>query len=633
MFRPRSMQKVEILLLRRDLAPLLKALAAARIIHLCRIEAGGPGDTEPPAGEDDLLARYCEFLALTSGLQADLGLETATGQPLDAADFPAWEEWAARVRDELDGLRARQGELRRCRLRLVAAALLLRRLAGVPGAYHELAQPRFTCLQLGLLPGSALPERAALPESCQIYSLGRIGNWNLVAVLALRRGETSLERLLDDLQFSPIPLFQRVRGDLAEVAGRLRRLRRRLRERLASLQDRLGDLLRTSAPLLRDRRSSVAVELHLLEERREFGFTRRTVAIGGWVTERRQRELQGLLEESCGGRFQLRETAASDGETPVLMTNPRLLRPFQKVLEVLGTPSYREIEPTPLLACGFLLLFGMMFGDVGHGLVLVLAGLALRRWSRWRDLGLVMAEVGCCAALFGVLFGSYFGWEGLAEPLWFSPLHDIPRLMAVAVALGVALITVGMLLRIVNGLRQEPPARVLTDRFGAAGLGFYLAILTGGFLAVRSILPPAALALAGLPLAAVFFHPFTEPQERGVPRYQLCAEGLIEILETVLGLLANTFSFLRVAAFGLAHVGLSLAVFALADQVLSLPLGGVLAGLVHLVGNLLILILEGLVVSIQAVRLQFYEFFGKFFRGGGTRFTPLALNPVTERRL
>jgi V/A-type H+-transporting ATPase subunit I len=245
-----------------------------------------------------------------------------------------------------------------------------------------------------------------------------------------------------------------------------------------------------------------------------------------------------------------------------------------------------------------------------------------------------MTEVGCFAALFGILFGSFFGWEGLFDPLWFSPMHNIPLLMVAALAVGVGLMTGGMVLRVVNGLRQEPASTVLTDRYGVAGMSFYLGSLILGYLVYRSLVPPASLALLVLPLAAVFFHPFTEAGEKeGTPAYLLCAEGSIEVLETVLGFLANTFSFLRVAAFGLAHVGLSLAVYALAEQAMNLPLGIVFAGLVHLIGNLVILVLEGLIVSIQTVRLEFYEFFGKFFRGGGIRFNPLALDPFAERRL
>jgi len=627
------MHQVEVLLLRRDLAPSLKALAAARIIHLYRIEAGGGDRPEEAGGEEELLGRYREFAVQASRLAGELGSEPAAPQLLDPAGLSEWEEWIARLRKQLDGLRHRQGELQRCRVRLTAIALFLRRLPGAQGSFERLVNLRIFDLRLGLLPTSALPELTVLPGGCRVYPLARMGKQTLLAVLCLRRNEKDLTRGLDRLPFSPIPIFQQVRGDLPEVAQRIRRVQSRLRRRLGRLNGKEKDLRRANEISLRDRRYSVAVEIHLLERQREFGFTRRTVAIGGWVPARRLHELETLLQKTCPGGFQMRKTAARGGETPVLLFNPRLLRPFQKILGAYGTPSYQEIEPTPLLAFGFMLLFGMMFGDLGHGLVLIVAGLAIHRWSRWRDEGLIMTEVGCFAALFGVLFGSVFGWEGLFDPLWFSPMHDIPLLMGTALAVGVGLMTTGMALRVVNGLRQEPAATVLTDRYGVAGMSFYLGSLILGHLVYRSLLPSSSLALLAVPLAAVFFHPFTEPREKGgASGYLLCAEGAIEVIETVLGFLANTFSFLRVAAFGLAHVGLSLAVFALADQVMDLPLGIVLAGLVHLLGNLLILVLEGLIVSIQTIRLEFYEFFGKFFRGGGTRFSPLALDPSAERR-
>jgi len=627
MFRPLAMQQVEILLLRRDLVPAMRTLAAARIIHLYRLEAGTAATAADPQ-----LERYHQFLAHSDRLAKDLDIDPAGGRLLAIDDFPAWESWVGGLGETLLRLRLRQREGRRCRLRLIALALLLQRAGELQGACRILTELRFSALELGLLPTTALAELAALPEGCRVYPLARIGRQSLIAVLALRRNQTTLAETLTSLRFVPLHRFQHLRGGYREISTRLRRVRARLRARQNRLRRKVDSLRQTNAHPLRDRLASVTVEVHLLEERQGFGFTRRTVAIGGWASKRRLRELRSRLQAVCGTRYQLQEMAACSDATPVLLANPAPLRPFQRILAVLGTPGYREVEPTPLLAGGFLLLFGLMFGDFGHGLVLVLAGLLLRWRSRWPDVGVIMTEVGCVAALFGLLFGSCFGWEGLMEPLWFSPMHDIPRLMVIAVALGAALMIGGMLLRIVNGWGEEPAAEVLSDRFGMAGLLFYLGCLVLGYLVYHALLPPTVLVLAALPLVAVFCHPLTRPREQGVSISLLCAEGAVEVLETVLGLLANTFSFLRVAAFGLAHVGLSMATFALADQLLPLPLGVVLAALVHLLGNLVILILEGLVVSIQAVRLEFYEFFGKFFRGGGVPFTPLALDPATERK-
>jgi V/A-type H+-transporting ATPase subunit I len=303
------------------------------------------------------------------------------------------------------------------------------------------------------------------------------------------------------------------------------------------------------------------------------------------------------------------------------------------MLAVLGTPVYSAIEPTPLLAIGFVVLFGMMFGDVGHGLLLLTAGLLLRRSPRFRDHGSIVAQVGLFSAFFGLLFGSFFGHEDLFPPLWFSPMHDIPRLMLAAVVLGVGLILTGLALRIVNGLREDRFWVVFTDRYGLAGLAFYGGGLLTALLVYRETLPAAALAWLALPLAAVFCHPFAERQGGAwASTGMLLAEGAIAVLETILGFLANTFSFLRVAAFGLAHAGLFMAVFAVAAEVRELPFGLFWVTFVHVAGNLVILLLEGLVVSIQAVRLEFYEIFSKFFRGGGVAYNPLVIEPGRERR-
>jgi V/A-type H+-transporting ATPase subunit I len=247
---------------------------------------------------------------------------------------------------------------------------------------------------------------------------------------------------------------------------------------------------------------------------------------------------------------------------------------------------------------------------------------------------LILAEVGLFSALFGLLFGSFFGREDIFQPLWFSPLDDIPRLMLAALALGATLILTGLSLRIFNGLRSERFWVVATDRFGLAGLIFYGGGLISGYLVYRQILPPVALVWLAAPLVAVFCHPFAERQGgQWGPTGMLLAEGAIEVLETILGFLTNTLSFLRVAAFGLAHAGLFLAVFALAEQARQLPLAPLWVVVVQVLGNAVILVLEGLVVSIQAVRLEFYEIFSKFFHGGGVVYTPLALESGRERSI
>ncbi|NIQ94693.1 MAG: hypothetical protein GWN87_11110, partial [Desulfuromonadales bacterium] len=346
---------------------------------------------------------------------------------------------------------------------------------------------------------------------------------------------------------------------MPRTSGSLPGLERRLRNLVGNLDLHVRNLLSRKYALQERHRvrlqswlRSLRTEILLLEAHRRFGYTERSAVLGGWAPSSRFDDVRQAIEEVCGCQYAVFRRPADQEDTPVEVFNPRIFRPFQKMLAVYGTPDYRELEPTPLLAVGFVLLFGMMFGDLGHGLVFVAIGWALRRKTdRWRDEGLIVMEVGGCAALFGLLFGSVFGYEELFPPLWFSPMHHIPLLMIVSLSVGISLIVTGLGLQIYNGWRQGQKAAVLTDRNGVAGLLFYVGAIISGLLIWRGILPTSAALWLALPLAGVFLHSFVAAEEQRPVGMEI-AEGLIEVMETVLGYLANTFSFLRVAAFGLA---------------------------------------------------------------------------------
>lgn len=633
MFRPRPMAQVEILLLQRDLTTALRALARARIIHLHRVEVAGSEQEVSGKIGGDLLGRYAAFTGLLEKIMGEMGIGAAPAKILFPGDFPEWEDWAEELRQRLSRLRRRHEQLTRLRAYLGFLNIFMRRLASVEGDFSELSTLNFTLLRTGLIPMASLGEIPMAIPGLTVYPLKQTGGNLLVTILAPRKHQADLERSLAASGMVVVPLPAQISGPFSAAPERMKTLQKKVRRRLRKLEARILKLRRENETLLRDRLHAIHVESRLLKTGEELGYTGRTVAIGGWVPQRRLTELREILNGACSGGFILHHARARGEETPVLFFNPALFRPFQRLLSILGTPTYGEVEPTPLLALGFLVLFGMMFGDVGHGLAFLTAGLIMRRFPRFRDAGLIVAEVGVFAALFGLLFGSIFGREDLFPPLWFSPFHDIPRLMMASVVLGASLILTGLLLRIWNGLRTERIGSVLTDRFGVAGLVFYAGSLATALFVYRGGLPAASLLWLLAPLAAIFSHPFTEREAaRWTPTGILLAEGGIEVLETVLGFLANTFSFLRVAAFGLAHVGLFMAVFAVADQVRQAAFGPLWVALVHVTGNVIILVLEGLVVSIQAVRLEFYEIFSKFFRGTGVIYSPLALDPGNERR-
>jgi V/A-type H+-transporting ATPase subunit I len=280
-----------------------------------------------------------------------------------------------------------------------------------------------------------------------------------------------------------------------------------------------------------------------------------------------------------------------------------------------GVPRYGEFDPALLFAISYVLLFGAMFGDVGHGAVLMGIALFLRGKLAWlRAVGLL---AGASACAFGMLYGSVFGFETLIQPLWMSPMHDASRMLELAILSGVGFITATFLINIYNRLGRGQLTHALFDGHALAGLLFY----AGAVLGLGNLIHGqkfgifnAAASLSGLALIAL--RHWSTSQAAVAERVLVT---LIETLETATNLFANTLSFLRVAAFSLNHVALALAVFTLANS-----LGTAGHAITVVIGNVVIIALEGGIVAIQSLRLMYYEGFSRFFSGDGVEFKPLA---------
>ncbi|KAA6184953.1 ATPase [Thiohalocapsa marina] len=331
------------------------------------------------------------------------------------------------------------------------------------------------------------------------------------------------------------------------------------------------------------------------------------VWITGWTDDIDGRRLADALDQA-DTRALLRLTRPPAGaRPPQVLRNPPWLRPFELFARALGVPASDEADPTPLLAVVVPLLFGYMFGDVGQGLVLVLAGLWL---SRRFDAARLMVLGGASAMVFGLLFGSLFGMEHLFPPLWLHPLAHPLLVLAVPLVFAVGLLSLGQLLSGLGALRR--------GQFGAwlrVDAGF-LVLYLGLVLALA--LPGSGLGwLAVVGLVWYLGGAFVQAH-----RLLGALSALGHLAENGLQLLTNTLSFARVGAFALAHAALSSAIVTMAAA------APAWAGLlILLLGNVVVILLEGLVVSIQTTRLVLFEFFNRFLRGNGRRFLPLPAPP------
>ncbi len=341
--------------------------------------------------------------------------------------------------------------------------------------------------------------------------------------------------------------------------------------------------------------------------------------ITGWIVERDAERMRKALDVRLSDRYvlQLRPPFKSELDSvPSAVRYPDWLGPFSDLVRNYGIPRYGEFDPTWLFAISFVLMFGMMFGDIGQGLVIAAGGFALRgKAKRFRPL---FIGAGLSATAFGFAYGSIFGFETVIEPLWVSPLHDPVRMLLAAVWWGVGFITVTQLLTIYNRLAAGMVSRALFDASGVAGLFLYLGAAAGVYgLATAGEYGVIAAVFSGVGLAAILAWNWMENRGGLAERFLTV---IIETFESVIGFFSNTLSFMRVAAFSINHVALALAVFTIADS-----LGTTGRWITLVIGNIIILGLEGAIVAIQVLRLEYYEGFSRFYSGSGRAFQPLAL--------
>lgn len=332
---------------------------------------------------------------------------------------------------------------------------------------------------------------------------------------------------------------------------------------------------------------------------------------------------------------------------PVKLKNCFLARPFEFYTEMYGVPKYNEIDPTLFVALTYIVIFGIMFADLGQGLLLSLIGLLMWKIKKMK-IGKILIPCGISSAVFGTIFGSVFGFEHLLDPMYKAVfgLEEKPfEVMAAentniiifgAIAIGIFLLIVAMLLNVYTSIRQKNIGRALFSSSGLAGAVFYsaavFAMLDLIFLKLNVVNLAYILGLIVFPFLLIFFsEPLSglvnrEPDWKPESWCGYIVEKLFESIEILLSYVTNTMSFLRVGAFVLVHAGMMMVVFMLAET--AGGAGSVGYWIIVVIGNALVMALEALLVSIQTLRLEYYEMFSKFYSGEGRSYEPVKL--ITE---
>jgi V/A-type H+-transporting ATPase subunit I len=647
------MKRVQVLVLERDIHSVTEGLGRLGVIHLSEAKAVEGGELLNPAHLEDALSRAHALHERVAALCSTLEI----GEDYPAADIPyaRAEELGATLKDIevrltwLGEHRKRLEDEAEAEHEVLHTAEAFRAIEVPTYALHDLA---FLHFAVGTMPSRAIETVSqAVGDRAVLLPFKSPDGRQRVAVLASRASQPALESALAENGFEAEQLPKGRSGTPAEISREAEeRLLALAKEREAAqgearaLASEFGGRLAACRQRLRTDEQMIHAQLY-------FAQTSSTYLITGYVPLARVNPLrEDLLRLTDGKAFiDVAEPPEDDPDIPTLMQNPRLLRPFQMLVGGYGCPGYREVEPTMLVGLSFLLMFGIMFGDVGQGAVLVALGFLLGRPSRsttMRDFGTLLKLAGTMGMIFGWIGGSVFGVEGAVTPPWggwFVAMEgeNVQILLSAAVCLGVVMVSLGVILNLVNRARSRDFFALVVDKFGIVGFVFYWGALGLGIktLVFHAAAPSTAevVVLVGLPLLMLFFreplhylmtrkgHGGDHPEAHKPSLFGGLVEGFVEILETVSAYVANTLSFVRVGAFALAHAALCMAIFQTEEILRTMP-GGAFWGVCVVVGgNALVIGLEGLVVSIQAVRLEYYEFFSKFFGGQGKAYQPFKL--------
>ncbi|MBL7117345.1 MAG: hypothetical protein ISS94_00970 [Candidatus Syntrophoarchaeum sp.] len=544
-------------------------------------------------------------------------------------------------------------------------------------------EKEFISVHAGKLPGRNVEElRRILEEetgenhlvvSKEIPGEEEDYSFAFAVIVTLKKDKEEVERALMRLDFEPwqrppgeIP--ERTKDAIVEVGTRIKRLENELKEKgreIAEIRkEKFKDLL-------------VMQELVQIEESKAkakilFGTSERVRVIEGWAPEEEvETVIEGISEETCGfSVVEVREPKREDVRVPSLLNNPRIIKPFESVVKMYGHPLYKDTDPTLITAIIFPVLFGLMFPDMGHGFLLLLLGLALMFAFKglgkgMREMGVIITLCGLCSVVGGALFGEFFGFSEYAshliadsmgmhipdwlvfKPLWFEPIPNVEFMFVVTMVIGVMHMGLGLFLNVINHFSNRNVLEVISGfvkiwcLFGA----LYFLLLLFGFFFVElkennfPVLLRNVTIFVLLPIISLFVlkivselrhgegrehsgHSNSNGEKRAIMDYLIILiDGVIDaLLENFFRFLANIVSYGRILALALCHAALIEVFILLTFMCLKINIG--VAAVVFLAGTALVIVLEAIMAGIHTIRLHFYEWFTKFYEGGGVEFSP-----------
>lgn len=615
MILPEKMLRVRMVVFHRDENRLLERLRGKGIFHFSDFSDSHENWAFKgmPNVEDysDLLSLYDKINELDKILESEVKkgfLEEMFPEVKEAkiSEYTTEEinNRFSTIKSEIDELKDEEERLERIRKEILSHRKAIEVLKGFKGEIENFKLPKQTRAFFGhisideFLPLSTVLERNEI-DGYLCYKEIRKGGKRGVVLLVLvdeKKGEL-LGRILEKHEFHNIPLPSKEK-DVVEVLKKIGDALSKLERDEKKAKEELKRHANEHVKTIRSYLAKVKKEIDLAKVRDMFGKTERTFLVEGWIKEKDKKRFEqviaGLPNRPEVFYYKPDEKKSS---IPVALDNPAFVRPFEMLTRMFSPPHYGEIDPTPFLAMAFTLFFGIMFADIFDALLLLVIAtffyFRFRYVKNTKSVGQILIICALSALFFGFLGGEFAGFEVFAKHEILQPTN----LLLFALGLGVTQIVLGYAVGAANALRTNDIHEFLGGKLG------WLLVIAGIALGYFVYWQFAGISALGILLVFVF-------------------KGLREVLD-ITRLLSNFFSYVRLLALNMAHVGLSATFASISGALFSLGMAGMASGaLFILFAHVFIVVISLFAVFAHALRLQYVEFFSKFYEGGGTTFNP-----------
>jgi V/A-type H+-transporting ATPase subunit I len=673
------MKRIEFTILNRDADRVIEFLGRRALVHLSEDEeAGADTSIRDTAVYEHIRDQLGVIKSAAAYLESELPDEPEESSvlPTEADDL-----LTEKITAGISSLSRKETEENQKKKKVEEALNEARAFENLNAPFTDLDQLSYLTLRVGRLdPNRQDLLRENMADRAVIIPLGQAGEGgpnDRILAAASRKGRFALDSELKRLSFTPIAIPEGYTGIPVELLSGLEARLAGMDRQLLEIAGEKKALRDEYAPLLGRLAGSYLMALKVEHLKGRLKATKSVYVLSGWIPADLVKGLVADLEQLTEGRVAVRafnpeeipEIRDGKKKVPVSLDHGAFVKGFEKIVFSYGAPLYGTIDPTVFVAFFFTLLFGIMFGDVGQGFVFLLLGLltpkrGVRFLAGFRHFSSPLIAVGISSMVMGLLNGEVFANEELlvgptravtglfmrifgmtGEPLE-RILHLMPEKDSITklfyffgftIAVGVVLNSIGLIVNIINLYSMKKYEKAFFSKTGVVGLLLFWYAIS---IVVRVILGTsfAWFDILGLtvPVCCIFFGPMIWriiAGERPVFAEGFMVfimEGFVEVLETASTYISNTVSFLRVGAFALSHAVLSFIVFTLSEMVREAPVGSLFALIIMIFGNAVIIVLEGMIVAIQVVRLQYYEFFSKFFTETGVEFSPFRFRKGVE---